>query len=89
MKSKKCLCCGMLMFNLPDDFNGSKADALRLVADYMDETEGKQKTCGNISGTQTYDELTNMITHDLFNNEDIKLKSIGLHIGEFGGYYEN
>lgn len=82
MRSKKCLCCGMLMFNLPDEFEGTKSDALRLVADYMDETEGKQKACGDISGSQTYDELTDMITYDLFNNKDIRLKTIGLHIME-------
>lgn len=88
MRSKKNLCCGMLMFNLPDDFNGSKADALRLVADYMDETEGKQKNAGNILGTQTYDELIDMITHNLFDNKDTKLNTIGLHIGEFEDYIE-
>lgn len=31
MQSKKYLCCGIMLFNLPDDFNGTRADALRLV----------------------------------------------------------
>lgn len=88
MRSKKCL-CGMLMFNLPDEFNGSTADALRLLADYMDETEGKQRRGGGISGEESYNELTDMITLDLFNNPNIKLKSIGLHIAKFEDGSEN
>ena len=89
MRSKKCL-CGMLMFNLPDEFNGSTADALRLLADYMDETEGKQRVCKRgISGEESFEELTEMITLDLFNNPNIRLKSIGLHIAEFEDGSEN
>ena len=84
MKSKKCLCCGMLMFNLPDDFNGTRTDALRLLADYIDKTENDTRAkLENISGTESYNELTNIITTDLFNNKNIRLKIIGLHIGEF------
>lgn len=39
MKSKKCLGIGMLLFNLPDDFQGTRSDAIRLLADFLDATE--------------------------------------------------
>jgi len=34
---KKSLSIGTLFFKLPDDFDGTAADALRLLADYMDK----------------------------------------------------
>lgn len=86
MKSNKCLCIGMLMFNLPDDFTGKRQDALRLLADYLDETdplyEGKESKLPNISGKESYNKLTEMVTNSLLDNQNIKLKMIGMHIAD-------
>lgn len=80
MRSKKYLCCGIMMFNLPDDFNGTRADALRLVADYMDETEGKQKMDKDIDMSKPYDEIIEKVKKDFFKLKKHKLKTVGFHI---------
>lgn len=81
MKSRKYLCCGFMIFNLPDNFNGTRSDALRLVADYIDETEGKEEIT-EIDINKAYKEIINDAAEEMINDKEHKLRMIDLHIEE-------
>lgn len=67
MKSEKVLYVKELYFNLPEDFEGTTADALQLATNYRKERELK----GEIGNSE--EKFVGESNIDIFwNNEDIK-----------------
>ena len=78
----KVLCCGVLMFELPEDFEGKISDAFRLMADYIDETEGKQQIKDPVNLERPYNEIIDEITNEFIMDDEHKLRIIGGHISK-------
>ena len=76
----KVLCTGVIMFKLPEDFEGTISDGFRLLADYIDETEGKEEIHQDINLSRSYEDIISEVREGLRNDNKHKLRTIGMHI---------
>jgi hypothetical protein len=70
MKSNKIFYISNLVFNLPDDFQGTVTDALELVVQHRrSEEAARARTSRHSDGADSLEDAIQI----LFNNEDCKL----------------
>jgi hypothetical protein len=81
-KSVKILVVESLYFRLPDDFNGTKDDAFKLMAEYWANRAGREEIYPSHKEVSTWDRFVNLWPHD----EQKISAAVGVGIAENGEF---